>query len=351
MVVRLPIFLQAKQILGRSLANSLLNANVPKGPGMLQLDGDNMAHWSHSLLIRLPVVLQANQIPRLPVVLQAKKILRRSPINSSLNSNIPKGFFAVYVGEMEKKRFLVPVSYLNQPLFQDLLRKAEEEFGYDHPMGGLTIPCAEDTFLEPPIGYQYLKLSIHVKIMGIKLPVVLQAKQILCRSLANTLNSNVPKGNLAVYVGEMEKKRFLVPVSYLNQPSFQDLLRKAEEEFVLNIQWESTVWLANCSPYRAASCGHIMTLQHSAVKLPVLQAKKILHGSLPNVPKGYLAVYVGEMEKKRFLVPISYLNQPSFQDLLRKAEEEFGFDHPMGGLTIPCTEDIFLDLTSQFDSL
>jgi|UniRef100_B9HRC8 SAUR family protein len=30
-------------------------------------------------------------------------------------------------------------SYLNQPTFQDLLVQAEEEFGYVHPMGGLTI--------------------------------------------------------------------------------------------------------------------------------------------------------------------------------------------------------------------
>ena len=66
-----------------------------------------------------------------------------------------------------------------------------------------------------------------------------------------------------------------------------------------------------------------------------------------DVPKGFLAVYVGETEKKRFVVPVSYLNQPSFQDLLRKAEEEFGFDHPMGGLTIPCAEEIFLHVTSS----
>ncbi|KHN13733.1 Auxin-induced protein 15A [Glycine soja] len=44
------------------------------------------------------------------------------------------------------KRFVIPVSYLNQPSFQDLLSEAEEEFGYDHPMGGLTIACSEDTF-------------------------------------------------------------------------------------------------------------------------------------------------------------------------------------------------------------
>jgi len=60
------------------------------------------------------------------------------------------------------------------------------------------------------------------------------------------------------------------------------------------------------------------------------------------VPKGYLAVYVGEI-----VIPVSYLIHPSFQDLLSKAEEEFGYDHPMGGLTIPCSEDIFLNITSQ----
>ena len=65
-----------------------------------------------------------------------------------------------------------------------------------------------------------------------------------------------------------------------------------------------------------------------------------------DVPKGYLAVYVGESEKKRFVIPISFLNRPTFQQLLNKAEEEFGFDHPMGGLTIPCSEDTFIDLTS-----
>ncbi|KAF7841106.1 Auxin-induced protein X10A [Senna tora] len=68
------------------------------------------------------------------------------------------------------------------------------------------------------------------------------------------------------------------------------------------------------------------------------------------VPKGYVAVYVGE-KMKRFVIPISYLNQPSFQDLLSQAEEEFGFDHPMGGLTIPCKEDEFLDITSHLNRL
>ncbi|XP_073226392.1 auxin-responsive protein SAUR21-like isoform X1 [Cicer arietinum] len=68
-----------------------------------------------------------------------------------------------------------------------------------------------------------------------------------------------------------------------------------------------------------------------------------------NIPKGYLAVYVGEEKKKRFVVPISYLHEPAFQQLLCKAEEEFGFNHPMGGLTIPCREEIFVSVTSQLE--
>jgi len=66
-----------------------------------------------------------------------------------------------------------------------------------------------------------------------------------------------------------------------------------------------------------------------------------------DVPKGYLAVYVGK-EIKRFVIPVSYLNQPSFQHLLNEAEEEFGYDHPTGGLTIACTKDEFLTITSHF---
>ncbi|CAN6555306.1 unnamed protein product [Malus baccata var. baccata] len=87
---------------------------------------------------------------QLPGIVSAKRSLVRSLSNSkqtaSKTLDIPKGYFAVYVGERQKKRFVIPISYLNDPLFQNLLSQAEEEFGYDHPMGGITIPCSEDTF-------------------------------------------------------------------------------------------------------------------------------------------------------------------------------------------------------------
>ncbi|KAJ0031198.1 hypothetical protein Pint_13569 [Pistacia integerrima] len=59
----------------------------------------------------------------------------------------------------------------------------------------------------------------------------------------------------------------------------------------------------------------------------------------PDVPKGYLAVYVG-LELRRFIIPTSYLSHSVFKLLLEKAEEEFGFDH-CGGLTIPCEIETF----------
>lgn len=86
---------------------------------------------------------------RLPsVLLNAKQILKVQAISTKGQANVPKGHIAVYVGEIQKKRFLVPLSYLSHPTFIDLLKSAEEEFGYNHPMGGLTIPCREDAFID-----------------------------------------------------------------------------------------------------------------------------------------------------------------------------------------------------------
>ncbi|XP_062105581.1 auxin-responsive protein SAUR15-like [Humulus lupulus] len=75
------------------------------------------------------------------------------------------------------------------------------------------------------------------------------------------------------------------------------------------------------------------------------------------VSKGHFAVYVGKesevMKNKRFVVPISYLKHPLFQDLLNRAAREFGFDHHypiMGPITIPCDEQDFINLTSSLFS-
>ncbi|KAG4209484.1 hypothetical protein ERO13_A03G202300v2 [Gossypium hirsutum] len=81
---------------------------------------------------------------------QTKRMRHRS-VSSRIRDllgmkSVPEGHIAVYVGETSKSRFMIPISYLNHPLFEGLLHLAEEEFGFDHP-GGLTIPCSEAYFI------------------------------------------------------------------------------------------------------------------------------------------------------------------------------------------------------------
>ncbi|VVB08538.1 unnamed protein product [Arabis nemorensis] len=83
-----------------------------------------------------------------------------------------------------------------------------------------------------------------------------------------------------------------------------------------------------------------------ALMRSLLAARKILTSKAASTPKGFLTVYVGESQT-RYIVPVSFLNKPSFQALLSKAEEEFGFDHPMGGLTIPCPEETLVAIAAQ----
>ena len=88
-------------------------------------------------------------IHRFPKILRGKLgIMPRYHSTSAAINDVPKGCINVYVGEGSNKRFIIPITYLEHPSFQTLLKLSEEEFGYDHPMGGLTLPCKEETFIE-----------------------------------------------------------------------------------------------------------------------------------------------------------------------------------------------------------
>ncbi|XP_075504141.1 auxin-responsive protein SAUR36-like [Primulina tabacum] len=79
---------------------------------------------------------------------------------------------------------------------------------------------------------------------------------------------------------------------------------------------------------RKSSSGYIR-VGHRPIGRPNLQAA--------SVPKGHLAVYVGDKEDdtSRVLVPVIYFNHPLFGELLKEAENLCGFNHP-GGIQIPC---------------
>jgi len=56
----------------------------------------------------------------------------------------PKGYFVVYVGP-EMTRFVVPTYFLKNPLFQELLQNAADEFGFDS-QEKIVLPCDEISF-------------------------------------------------------------------------------------------------------------------------------------------------------------------------------------------------------------
>ncbi|XP_042478209.1 auxin-responsive protein SAUR50-like [Macadamia integrifolia] len=87
---------------------------------------------------------KSNKLPQTAVIKQVLKRCssfgRKQGYNEQgLPMGVPKGHFAIYVGE-KRSRFIVPISILTHPQFQNLLQRAEEEFGFHHDMG-LTIPC------------------------------------------------------------------------------------------------------------------------------------------------------------------------------------------------------------------
>ncbi|WZZ23839.1 hypothetical protein YC2023_007240 [Brassica napus] len=84
------------------------------------------------------------------IIFQAKRIVLTKISSLRHIIKVPKGHFTVYVGEDEEetKRFVVPIYYLKHHLFQALLHLSENEFGTDHSRKYLTIPCAEDVFIE-----------------------------------------------------------------------------------------------------------------------------------------------------------------------------------------------------------
>ncbi|GMY12212.1 auxin-responsive protein SAUR50 [Fagus crenata] len=89
---------------------------------------------------------------KLPQTAALKQIIKRCSSFGKKNGydaeglpdDVPKGHFAVYVGE-NRSRYIIPISWLAHPEFQSLLQRAEDEFGFNHDMG-LTIPCEEVVF-------------------------------------------------------------------------------------------------------------------------------------------------------------------------------------------------------------
>ena len=113
--------------------------------------------------------------------------------------------------------------------------------------------------------------------------------------------------------------------------SSMDLKKSNKIREIVRLQQILKKWrkLANSSKTTMVTTTATATVTSSASK-SMKYLKRTLSlseregGSSNVVPKGYLAVCVGE-ELKRFTIPTEHLGHQAFQILLREAEEEFGF--------------------------
>ncbi|CAI9097974.1 OLC1v1034501C1 [Oldenlandia corymbosa var. corymbosa] len=84
-------------------------------------------------------------------------------------------------------------------------------------------------------------------------------------------------------------------------------------------------------------------LHHSQFKMPDFPNSKrcrnirVGRAGVPeDVKEGHFAVLAAKTEKpQRFVVELQFLNNPAFLSLLKRAEEEYGFEQK-GVLAVPC---------------
>ncbi|CAL9060226.1 auxin-responsive protein SAUR71-like [Musa acuminata AAA Group] len=81
-------------------------------------------------------------------IVQLKQVIRQWRQRLSCQpgevATVPAGYVPLYVG-LEGKRFVVPARFLKLPVFVELLKRAEVEYGFEQA-GGLAIPCDSDFF-------------------------------------------------------------------------------------------------------------------------------------------------------------------------------------------------------------
>ncbi|KAI8021317.1 Auxin-responsive protein SAUR50 [Camellia lanceoleosa] len=87
---------------------------------------------------------------------------------------------------------------------------------------------------------------------------------------------------------------------------------------------------------------HIVRIRQMLRRWRKKAAAAAAGSSRSDVPAGHVAICVGR-SNKRFVVRATYLNHPTFKNLLVQAEEEYGFTN-QGPLVLPCDESVFEEI-------
>ncbi|KAJ8618272.1 hypothetical protein MRB53_014458 [Persea americana] len=80
---------------------------------------------------------------------------KSSEAESGIKSVAAEGHFVAYT--MDGKRFVVPLAYLNSPIFIELFRMSEDQFGLPCD-GPITMPC-DGLFMEYVVSFIRRRLS------------------------------------------------------------------------------------------------------------------------------------------------------------------------------------------------
>ncbi|CAN0845588.1 Auxin-responsive protein SAUR62 [Linum grandiflorum] len=154
--------------------------------------------------------------------------------DNSDQDEVKKGHFAVYTAVEERKRFVVPLEFLNVTIFIHLLKLSEEQLGLPSD-GPITLPC-DPSFLEYLIGLvENQRYSIPEDLEKALLSVSMGMTTTLHSSTSDfditKFNSSpvANRGHFVVYTADF--KRFVLPLSYLEHAVFRELFQKSEEEF------------------------------------------------------------------------------------------------------------------------
>ncbi|TYJ44470.1 hypothetical protein E1A91_A03G227300v1 [Gossypium mustelinum] len=177
-------------------------------------------------------MISARKLIKLARKWQKLAAIRRKRITFSRTSSmVEKGHFVVY--SADEKRFLLPLEYLKNEMVMELFNLAEEEFGI--PSNGHLILPFDSTFMEYAIGLIKRKASKEVE-----KALIMSIVNGRCSSSSNLYQQEtsqqlpiwiVDNGHFVIYT--IDQKRFVIPLAYLRNTIFMELLKMSEEEFGL----------------------------------------------------------------------------------------------------------------------
>jgi SAUR family protein len=123
----------------------------------------------------------------------------------------------------------------------------------------------------------------------------------------------------------------------ITSPSVHSDLSEKDEEQVHCLHTGHGEASGSCSNLLVRTKRHIVR-HFSSRRIGFVEENEKKSGNPPkDVPKGFVAVYVGDgqEEQTRFVIPVFYFNHPLFLHLLEETEHVYGFNQK-GVFTIPC---------------